>query len=251
MSLPFQTTKWSVIAAAKGHGDLARGALKELCADYYPPVVAFLRAEGKTEGDALDIAHDFFLSILEGIGFPGANPQKGKFRSYLLGALKHFLANRRVAQKRIKRGGLIRFFSLFGSSEDGIKNEITHPQNVNNELLFEREWALNIVGRALAELRKEMALDHQDRNFEILKPWLTGDCVHISQQKAALDLGISEGAIKVAIHRLRKRFRALVRSEVGRTVEGPEEVENEMILLIKALGSINAGIAGKGPVSLV
>jgi RNA polymerase sigma-70 factor (ECF subfamily) len=248
MSLPFQTTKWSVIAAAKGDGDIARVALKELCSDYYPPVVAFLRAEGKTEGEALDIAHDFFLSILEGMGFPGANPQKGKFRSYLLGALKNFLANRRAAQKRIKRGGLVRFFSLFRSSEDRIKHDLQDRQCINHELLFEREWALNIVGRALAELRKEMVLDQQDRNFEILKPWLTGDCGHFSQQKAAFDLGISEGAIKVAIHRLRKRFRALVRSEVGRTVEAPEDVENEMLLLIKALGSADAAMAGKGPV---
>ncbi len=120
-------------------------------------------------------------------------------------------------------------------------------KNENNQMLFEREWALNIVSRALAELHRELVSDNQARNFEILKPWLTGDCVHLSQKQAASDLGISEGAVKVAIHRLRKRFRALVRFEVERTVEGPEDVDNEMIMLIKALGSVGPGITGKGP----
>ena len=246
MSLPFQTTHWSVIAASNGEGEGARVALKALCADYYPPVVAFLRADGKSEGEAVDMANDFFLSILEGMGFPGAHPQKGKFRSYLLGALRHFLANRRVAQKRIKRGGLIRFFSLF-RGEDRSNYDMPDRKNENNQMLFEREWALNIVSRALAELHRELVSDNQARNFEILKPWLTGDCVHLSQKQAASDLGISEGAVKVAIHRLRKRFRALVRFEVERTVEGPEDVDNEMIMLIKALGSVGPGITGKGP----
>ena len=248
MSLPFQTTHWSVVAASKGEGDGARVALKALCADYYPPVVAFLRAEGKSEGEALDMAHDFFLSILEGMGFPGAHPQKGKFRSYLLGALRHFLANRRVSQKRIKRGGLVRFFSLFRGADGGNNYDLPDRQIESQDVLFEREWALNIVGRALTELKKELVSDNQARNFEVLKPWLTGDCVQLSQQQAACELGISEGALKVAIHRLRKRFRSLVRAEVERTVEGPEDVENEMIALIKALGSANPGIAGKGPV---
>jgi len=231
----FQTTRWTIVIASGGEGREARQALSELCSDYYGPVVGFLRAQGFAEHEARDKAHDFFVAILDGSGFRGARPEKGKFRSYLLGALRNFLINQKVAKGRLKRGGHLVIQSMNADPEKGPLWEPADHHMEPVDASFEREWAITVVTLAVSQLQTEQILSGNGDQFSLLKDWLSTDCPPRSQADVAQKLGMSEGAIKVAIHRLRKRFRELVRGEVARTVGDPSEVDAEMKVLLEAL----------------
>lgn len=225
----FVTTRWTQVVAARGDSPEAKQALSELCAACYAPVVAFLRREGRDEDAARELAHAFFARLLERPALQGADPQRGRFRSYLLGALKHFIANQRLHDRREKRAGVHEAFDEESSVAD--------PSAISLEAAFDREWAVNVLTRALAVMQREAEADGKARNFDRLNPWLTGDAAGRSAADTAGELGWSEGAVRVAIHRLRRRFRELVKAEIAQTLSQPGDVAEELQHLIAALSS--------------
>jgi RNA polymerase sigma factor (sigma-70 family) len=231
----FATTRWTHVLAARGSSPEARQALSDLCAAYYAPVVAFLRREGRDEDAARELAHEFFARVLERPSFDGADPQRGRFRSYLLGALKHFLANRRVHDLREKRGAGAAHEPLVRESDTSTGPAIADASTPTPDTVFDREWALSVLERAFAVLSREAEQAGALREFEALKPWLTGESAGRPQADAAQELGLSEGAVRVAIHRLRRRFREVVKAEIAQTVKEPGEVAEELRHLIEVL----------------
>ncbi len=234
----FSLTRWTLVLRAKGDSPEARAALSELCEAYYNPVLAFLRKERRNDDDARELAQDFFARILAGSGFSGADETRGHFRSYVLGALKHFLGDARLRAERQKRGGGIAPQSLNATvaSDDGEGElQIADPQVVAPDRNFDREWALEVMRRALAALEIELSAKNKRDQFDVLKPWLAGDTATMPQAEAARRLGMSEGALKVAVHRLRKRFGELVRTEVAQTLRDPAQADQELQHLIAAL----------------
>lgn len=239
----FATTQWTRVLASRGDEPAALDALAALCADYYPPVVTFLRQEQHNEDAARELAHAFFANLLEHHSVAGADPARGRFRSYLLGALKHFLANHRARALREKRGGNLEHLPL-GSETD----TDTHPDGSPHraatpgtppppDAVFDRAWAVSVLDHALSALAQECRNAGPDtaRQFEALKPWLTGDSPDRPQAHAARDLGLSEGATRVAIHRLRQRYRDLVKTEIARTLSEPADAADELRHLIAAV----------------
>lgn len=230
----FHPTQWTLVLRAHGESPEAKEALSELCAAYYAPVVAFLRRDpfsglrAGSGGDdaARERAHAFFESVLAG-GLGRPEPERGRFRSYLLGALKNFLSNQRAAAQAQKRGGGAEHVPLEGDTDTSPTPPV--PGTTDDVLAFDREWAFTIIARALAALEKEHAA--KAALFTTLKPWLDGGA-DLSQTEAATTLGMSENAVKVAIHRLRARFRELIRTEVAATVNDPAELTNELRHLI-------------------
>ena len=234
----FAPTRWTLVLRARGESTEARAALSELCEDYYQPVLRFLRRERRDDDAARELTQEFFARVLGGAGFGGADPERGRFRSYLLGALKHFLADCRDREQRQKRGGghIPDSFDAPREHNDGTSNqlEVANP-GAPPEANFDREWALTVMARALDALQKQMAAEGKGNQFEALKPWLMGDAPTISQADAARQLGVNEGAVKVAVHRLRKRFRHEVRDEIAQTLRDPSLVDEELKHLIEAL----------------
>jgi RNA polymerase sigma-70 factor (ECF subfamily) len=198
-------------------------------------VLRFLQREGRDADTARELGQEFFTRILSGAGFDGADPERGRFRSYLLGALKHFLAEMRLRAHRQKRGGGAAPESLQAETETSAGLQVADTSVSAPDLGFDREWALTVMARALEGLQKEMAANGKADQFEALKPWLMGDGPSMSQAEAARRLGINEGAVKVAVHRLRKRFREAVRGEIAQTLREPGLVEEELRHLIAAL----------------
>ena len=236
----FAPTRWTLILRAKGESPEARAALGELCEMYYQPVFRFLRREGRVDDDAREAAQEFFARVLRTAGFPEAAPDRGRFRSYLLGALKHFLADQRKHERRLKRGGGAVMESLDGRVEGGLSGfhdpiELPDPLAPAPDAAFDREWALEVMSRALDRLKSEFEVEEKAGQFEILKPWLVGESLSLSQAQAAQQLATTEGAVKVMIHRLRKRFREVVRLEIGQTLHDSDQVDEELRHLIEAL----------------
>jgi RNA polymerase sigma factor (sigma-70 family) len=233
----FAPTRWTLVLRARGESVEARGALSELCEAYYQPVSRFLRREGREEDAARELTQEFFARILSGGGFDGAAPERGRFRSYVLGALKHFLGDLREREQRQKRGGGIAPESLDQSSghDTSPGMQVADANAVAPDRNFDREWAMAVMAHGLEVLQKEMALSHKTDQFDALKPWLMGDAPAMSQSEAARRIGITEGAVKVAVHRLRKRFREAVRTEIAQTLRDPALVDEELRHLIAAL----------------
>jgi DNA-directed RNA polymerase specialized sigma24 family protein len=225
-SISFHPTCWTLVLAARGEGEQARAALSDLCGAYYAPVVAFLRRDGRSEDAARELAHAFFEGVLSG-GLGAPEPGRGRFRSYLLGALKHFLSNHRDAALAGKRGGGAEHVQLV--TETDTLPGLPMPGFHDDALAFDCEWAIALIARVLAGLEQEHA--HKQSLFTVLKPWLDGAATG-SQAEAALLLGISETAVKVAIHRLRTRFRELIRTEIAATLNDPADVADELRHLV-------------------
>ena len=234
----FATTHWTRVVASRGDAPEARQALSDLCAAYYEPVVAVLRGERRSEDQARELAHGFFESVLERHGLEGADPARGRFRSYLLGALKHFLANRRMHDARAKRGGDVPHEALNASPDTDAGLQVADPSAWPADAAFDRAWALRLIERALEVLSREADTEASAREFEVLKPWLTGDGGGFGRTQGALaaELGMTEGAFRVAVHRLRRRFRWVVRSEIAATVSNSADIADELNTLIRALG---------------
>ena len=224
----FHTTRWTLVRNAAGRTVEARQALGELCAGCYAPVVAFLRREGRDEDAARELAHEFFAKVLADETLGAFERGRGRFRSYLLGAVKHFLANHRRDAAREKRGGGAEHLALDAGTDTSPGVDVAAAP----EAVFDREWALAIVERALALLESE---SENAAQFAALKPWLTPAASPASQAHAADALGVSEGAVKVAIHRLRRRFREIVRAEIAQTLHDPADLADEMRHLVAAL----------------
>lgn len=223
---------------ARGEAPEAKAALSELCEAYYNPVLRFLLREGKDGDQARELTQAFFNSILSRNNIQLAEPGKGRFRSYLLGALKHFLADLRRHQSRQKRGGDAQHQSLDETSSEGIPDlQISDPSSTVPDSYFDREWALALIDRSLKTIEASFAKKQKLGHFETLKPWLTGDADTFSQAEAATTLRLSPGAIKVAIHRLRQDFNQSVRAEIAQIVTSPDEINDELNYLIQTLSS--------------
>jgi len=231
----FATTRWTQVVASNGDSPEGRQALSDLCAAYYAPIVAFLRREGRHEDHARELAHEFFERLLERQSIGGADPRHGRFRSYLLGALKHFLSNRRTYQFREKRGA-DSIHETWSTETDALPGlTAANASMPSPDAMFDREWALSVLDHAFAVMKQESDRAGTLREFELLKPWLTGKSATGTQADAARQLGLNEGAVRVAIHRLRRRFRELVKAEIKQTVNNPSDVADELRLLIEAL----------------
>ena len=229
----FATTQWTQILLSQGESAQARVALNQLCTSYYAPVQTFIRCSLQRGESADDLTQEFFTRILTGRAFANVDPDRGRFRSYLLGAVKHFLSDKRDRERTIKRGGCASHISLDAVADtSGI--DVADPNAPSPEAAFEKQWALTLLDRALDQLRTEMTAAAKAPQFEILKPWLTGNIAE-SQAAVARSLGMNENAVKVAIHRLRRRFKDLVTLEIARTVTDPSDQVTELADLIKAL----------------
>lgn len=211
-------------------------AMSELCSAYYAPVVAFLRREGREEAEARDLAHDFFARLLAGGSMAGADPMRGRFRSYLLAAVKRFAADQRERAGAFKRGGGREQVSLQSGGTDTEPGlQVEDAQAMAPDEAFDREWAMTLLARALTTLEQTLVVKGKADHFAVLKPWLTLAAEDQPQAAAAARLGISEAAVKVAIHRLRQRFREAVRLEIAQTMHTPEAVDEELGALRAAL----------------
>jgi len=232
----FATTRWSVVLAAKDHAaPEARAAWATLCQSYWYPLYVFIRREGHPAEQAQDLTQEFFTRLLEKDFLGAVDRAKGKFRSFLLAACKHFVANQRAKNDALKRGGGWRRVPLdFDAAERRYLREPAHT--LAAEKLYERRWALALLEQVLARLRQEAEANNKEDHFRHLKDFLQGDAAAAPYAETAQALGMSEGAVKVAVHRLRRRYRDLLREEIARTVERPEEVEEEIRDLFAALG---------------
>jgi RNA polymerase sigma-70 factor (ECF subfamily) len=231
----FATTQWSLVLAARpdeASQNRARMAFEELCRAYWYPLYAFVRYRGYSADEAQDLTQSFFLRIMETGGFASADPERGRFRSYLLGALKHFLANEWDRARAKKRGGDVTFLDLDGLDPEA-RYALAPARPTDPDAGFDREWALETTGRAMERLRAESEARGKKDLFEALRGSLTGD--EPARSETAARLGMSEGAVKVAVHRLRQRYRELLRAEIAETVADPSDVDAEMRHLVAAL----------------
>ena len=221
--------------AAKDRGSpQAQDALASLCASYWYPLYAFIRRQDFSADQSQDLTQEFFARLLEKDFLAAVDREQGKFRSFLLAACKHFLANERDRERAQKRGGGRQLLSLdFDAADERYRREPAHGHTP--ERLFERRWALTLLDQVLARLRQESVERGQEKLFDRLKVFLTGEAGPAYRQ-VAKELGLSEGAVKVAVHRLRGRYRELLREEIGRTVVTAAEIDDEIRDLFAALG---------------
>lgn len=227
----FQTTHWSIVLKA---GQGAEEALLKLCRNYWLPLYAYTRRRGHAVHEAQDLTQGFFAHLLENSGFSAVAPDKGRFRSFLLVSLKHYLDNEWHKKRTIKRGGRQLFISWDElNPEERDLLEPTHT--LSPEKLFNRQWALMLLERVMNQLQKECVAAKKAELFEKLKDYLVSGSGEKSYRQLAAELKMSEGVIKVSIHRLRRRFGELVREQVERTVANPNDVDDEIRELFSAL----------------
>ncbi|HEY5915031.1 MAG TPA: ECF-type sigma factor [Verrucomicrobiae bacterium] len=233
----FAPTRWTVVLRARGDTAEAKAALGALCEAYWQPIFRFLRRSGRDEESARELTQEFCARLLAGDPFVGVDPGRGRFRSFLLGAVKHFLADVRDHDQRQKRGGGAVLESLDAANSTETTGEllVPDPAAVVPDEVFDREWALAVMARALSAVERELSSEGKGEQFKVLQPWLAGDAAGGLQADAALKLGMSEGAVKVAVHRLRRRFREAVRSEVSETLRDTAEVQEELRYLVEVL----------------
>jgi RNA polymerase sigma-70 factor (ECF subfamily) len=235
----FATTHWSMVVRAGGqaeHASDADRALAVLCEHYWFPLYAFVRRAGYSAEDAQDLTQEFFARLLAKNYLADADRQRGRFRSFLLGAMKHFLANEKRRQGTRKRGGYQCVLSLdFSSGEDRYR-QIEPVDNMTPERLYEKRWTLALLDLVLNRLREEFLVSGKLKLFEGLKQFLVGGGEMPAYREVGEALEMAEGAVKVAAHRLRRRYRKLLMEEIAQTVVEPESLEDELRELLAALG---------------
>lgn len=232
----FTTTHWSVVLAA-GQADTAESiaALEELCRTYWYPLYVYVRRQGYGPHDAQDLTQHFFARFLEKGSIQRADPARGRFRSFLLRSLQNSLADDWRRAHRAKRGGGAVELSLDGvAAEARYTAELT--TSMTPELAYEQRWALTLLERVLTRMREDYARIGKVRLFEALEDFLWGPDGSASYARLAQDLAMTEGALRVAVHRLREHYRERLRAEVAHTVSGPEEVDEELRHLIGVIG---------------
>jgi RNA polymerase sigma-70 factor (ECF subfamily) len=233
----FAPTRWTQVLQARGESAEAQAALGELCAAYWQPVFSFIRHQGRDEETARDLTQEFFAHLLARHGLDTVQPSRGRFRSFLLGGVKHFLADQYDRDQAAKRGGGRRVVSIEAGTGASTTAELQIPDPAGPvpDAVFDRQWAVTLIERALDVLAAELAAVDKGDHFDTLKPWLLGEVESLSQADAARQLGMTEGAAKVAIHRLRKRFRELVKAEIAQTVDDAAQVQDELRYLLEVL----------------
>jgi RNA polymerase sigma-70 factor (ECF subfamily) len=232
----FAPTHWTVILQAKGETARAQVALEQLCQTYWPPVYAFIRRQGHNPHDAEDLTQEFFTRLLHKDYLDGVDRAKGKFRSFLLAAVKNFLANEWHKANAIKRGGGQKVISIDARAAES-SCCIDLPHELTADKVFERRWATMLLEVTLARLREEYVVAGKGETFEALKATLTGERGSIGYAEIASNLKTTEGNIKVAVHRLRGRYRDLLREEISNTVTAASDVDEELRNLFAVLSS--------------
>src|ERR1700688_656073 len=229
----FPTTRGTlVVAAGDPHRKEARSALSSLCEHYWYPLYAWLRRRGYPADQAQDLTQEFFVRVLEGRYLDRADPEKGRFRSFIMTSLKFFVADEEDRQRAHKRGGGMVVPLELSSGEERYLREPSHDETP--ERIFERRWALCLLDRGVEKLRDEFVRHGRQEHFDRLKVFLLG-ASEAPYAALAQEMNPSEGALKVAIHRLRKRYRELFRQEIADTVADPAEVESELRFLAAVL----------------
>jgi RNA polymerase sigma factor (sigma-70 family) len=232
----FTTTHWSVVlASAQGDSPQAASALEQLCRTYWYPLYAFVRRQGHSPHDAEDLLQAFFARFLEQHYLNDVDRSKGRFRSFLLAALRHFLADEWDKATADKRGGRVQFLSL--DSESAESRYWEEPAtDLTPEKLYEQRWACVLLERVMQRLEQDSAEAGKGDFFEALKPFLVGESRSVSYAELAVKFGVSEAAPKMKVQRLRHRYQRLLREEIAHTVASPAEVEDEIRYLFRLLG---------------
>jgi RNA polymerase sigma-70 factor (ECF subfamily) len=231
----FAATHWTVVlAAARGaSSSLAGEAMAELCRVYWYPLYAFLRRRGHEVHEAEDLTQEFFTRLLGQHFLDNVDRQKGRFRAFLLASLKHFLADQRDRAHAQKRGGGRAIVSLDSLAAEA-RYRLEPAQDLTPEKMFEKQWALALLEHVLSRLHAEMIADGKPALFEALKDSLTGNR-GLTYAAIGAELGMTEGAVKVAAHRMRRRYRDLLRSEIAQTVASKDEIADEIRYLLSCL----------------
>ena len=234
----FLTTRWSVVLAARDKTSPAsRAALETLCAGYWYPLYAFVRRVGNSAHDAQDLTQEFFSRLLQKDWLNAAEQERGRFRTFLIMAMKRFLANEWDKVRSAKRGGGLTFVPLDTElAESRYLQE--PPASIAADFLYERRWALTLLDQAMAGLRAEYERDGRGHDFERLKMFLTAERGEIPYEKIAGDLAVSEGAARVAVHRLRKRFREIFRATIADTITEAGDVDAEVRHVVEILSRV-------------
>ena len=243
----FRSTHWSVVlTAAQGQTRAGQAALAELYRSYWYPLYADVRRRGYNPDDAQDLTQSFFLHLLECRGLTQVDPQKGRFRSFLLSSLQNFLITAQRRERTIKRGGLCNFISLDAPAiESRYQLEPIDDSALTVEQMFDARWALTLLHKAMTSVRAQYVVRGKEKIFETLKGFLPSgrteelSCYH----NAAVTLGVSEAAVNTLIHRLRKQYSVALRREVARTVSEPAAIDDEIHLLCEALVAAESYLA--------
>jgi len=235
------TTQWSqVLAARDGSETETRRALESLCQTYWQPLYAYIRRQGYEPEEASDLTQAYFTEFLEKDFLADVDPEKGRFRSFLLTSLRHFLSHERIRSHALKRGGATLTLSL--DTDVAEERYMQEPATGRSpEEVFERRWALTVLGKALASLRHESTTENQRQSFETLKPYLTGEEPRKPYQEVAEELGMTEMAVRKAAHRLRRRFGQVLRDEIAETVAGEDAIDDEVRHLLMIIGPWDPG----------
>ena len=230
----FTTTQWSVVLEAQSESPVAQEALEKLCRAYWRPIYGFVQRQGIGPEEAKDITQGFFADLLEHKSLAAVRKEKGRFRSYLLGALKYFLADERRRMMAIKRGKGQRLIPLDELHADG-RIEIEPADPMTAEMIYERRWALTVLERVLSRLKDEYVAAGNAALFDSLKELLPDEPGSPSQAQIAARLGMTENAVRQAFYRFRQSYQALLREEIANTVATPGDIEDELRHLIAVL----------------
>ena len=233
----FPPTSWGlVLAAGRRSSPNSKEALAALCSIYWYPLYAYVRQAGHSVDSAQDLTQGFFVRLLEKNYLGEVRPERGRFRSFLLASLKHFVANELDWARAEKRGGGCFISPLdLGNAETRYSLEPTHE--LTPEKIFEKQWALTLLDRVLTRLGEEFRSEKKSKQFDLLKAFLTGENDRGLYAQTAAELATTEGALKVAVHRLRGRYGELLREEIGLTVERPDKIDEEIRHLLAAISS--------------
>ena len=229
----FRTTHWSQVLAA-GHepGLGGRVAMEALCRDYWYPLYAYLRRTGHTPHDAQDFTQGFLASLIEKRKLTGVDPGRGKFRSFLLGTLKHYLSDERKKARAQRRGGDQHHVSIDADIAEA-RYRVELVDEATPEMLFERQWGLLVLERVIGRLQGKYEERGKARIFQALQPFLGGSAQPVTYSEIGAEMSMTEGAVKIAVHRLRQEFGHLLRDEIARTVADEAEIDGEIRQLIR------------------
>jgi RNA polymerase sigma factor (sigma-70 family) len=233
----FRTTHWSVVlTAGQSASPQAAAALEQLCRAYWYPLYAYVRRKGYEVADAQDLTQEFFARLIEKHDLGAVDRRKGKFRSFLLASLEHFLAKEWTRAHRLKRGGGKTIISWDGCDPEE-QYKLEPCGELSAERIYERRWALTVLEQAMSALSADYGAAGKQPLFDELKPFLSGEDDTISYPELAARLQISEGAVRVAVHRMRQRYGESVREEIAKIVQRPEEIEEELRHLFAVLSN--------------
>ena len=231
----FATTRWSLVLAAGDRGDdRSAEALASLCELYWYPIYAFIRRQGNGASESADLAQEFFVRVLEKNYFHALDPARGRFRAFLCASVRHFLSNERDRARALKRGGANPPISLDVETAEG-RYQLEPHDDVTPETLFDRRWALILLERALTRVGRDYAAAGKRNLFDGLKGFLTGEGGGVPYADVARAMDMTEGAVKVAVHRLRRHFRDAIVEQIADTVTDPAEIDAEIAYLLNAV----------------